>query len=195
MFALAGRLAILLVFLVAGVLLSGGCTEGKADKTSPAASQTPMSDLGPASPGANRQSLTSQELLWLDTVEQLLPTMNKAFDDFPTYINTPTALPAALRSLANDARGCSRELARLGAPSARLQSVGTLVRQGCREYDKAATCLEEAARLGTSTSSPQVQKREQLVTCGFAAAEVGRMPLAEAQMKVIEIRAGASASR
>jgi hypothetical protein len=193
-----GRIATLLLLLIAGALLSVGCTDGtkeKTDKASPATSRTPISDLTPTSTGIDRGALTRQELLWLDAAEQLLPKMNEAFDAVPAYINTPAALPAALRSLASQVRGCSRDLARLGSASARLRLVEALVRQGCREFDKGAKCLEEAARLGSSTSSPQARRREQLVACGYAAAEAGRKPLAEAQIKAYEVRAAATGSR
>jgi hypothetical protein len=95
------------------------------------ASLTSASDLTPASASAERGPLTGRELLWLQGVEQLLPKMNKVFVDSPTDMT-----PAGLRWLANQARGCSRELARLSSPSARLQSVEALVRQACQEYDK-----------------------------------------------------------
>ena len=189
MFALTGRIALL---LSVAALLSGGCTDGadeKTDQASPAVSRTPISDLTPIPTSAEWEPLTRPELQWLDAAEQLLPKVNKAFDDAPTYLNAPAALPAALGSLANQARACSREVVRLGSASARLQSVEALVRQGCREYDKAAKCFEEAARLGTSTSSPAAQRREQLLGCGFAAAEAGREPLAKAQIKCQEVRA------
>jgi hypothetical protein len=189
MVILSGRVTALFIFLVAGVLLSGGCTDEKkpTSEASPAVTLTPTSDLAPTSTGAGRGSLTGQELLWLQAVEQLLPQMNKAFDDVPDY-TTAAALPAALRSLAYRARGCSRELDRLGSsPSARLQPVEALARKGCREYDKAARCIDQAAHLGTSSGSSQSQLQQQ-ISCGMTAAEAGRQPLAEVQVKASEVR-------
>jgi hypothetical protein len=188
MFAVTGRLA-LLVPLIVVALLSGGCTGGTAeptDQASPAASQTPSSDRTPAPAGAERGPMTGQELLWLQAVVQLLPKMNRVFTDSPTDMT-----PAALRSLANEARGCRRELADIGSPSARLRPVEALVRQACQEYDKGAQCFEEAARIGTPDSSSEVRKLEQQINCGFAAAGAGGAPLAEAQVKAEEIKAAA----
>jgi hypothetical protein len=192
MFTVTGRFATLLIPLITGALLSGGCTGGtveSTDEASPAAGLAPTSDLTPTSASAERGPLTGEELLWLQGVEQLLPKMNKVFVDSPTDMT-----PAALRSLANQARGCSRELARLGPPSARLQPVEALVRQACQEYDKGAKCFESAARLGTPSSSSEVRKLEQQINCGFAAAESGGKPLAEAQIKAQEVRAAATGS-
>lgn len=189
MFAVTGRLATLLVPLVAVALLSGGCTGGTAESTdqaSPAASTTPTSDLTPTSTGAEHGPLTGEELLWLQAVEQLLPKMNKVFADSPTDMT-----PAALRSLANEVRGCSRELARLGSATARLQPVEALARQACQEYDKGAKCFEDAARLGTPSSSSEVRKLQQQIECGFAASGTGGMPLANAKVKSEEIKAAA----
>jgi hypothetical protein len=80
MFSVTGRFATLLLPLVAGVLLSGGCTGGAVESTdqgSPAATLTPTSGLTPTSSSAERGPLTGEELLWLQAVEQLLPKMNK----------------------------------------------------------------------------------------------------------------------
>ena len=192
MFTVTGRFATFLIPLISGVLLSGGCTGGtveSTDEASPAASLASTSDLTPTSTKPERGPLTGEELLWLQGVEQLLPKMNKVFVDSPTDMT-----PATLRSLANQARGCGRELARLGSPSSRLQPVEALVRQACQEYDKGAKCFESAARLGTPSSSSEVRKLEQQINCGFAAAEKGGGPLAEAQIKAEEVRAAATGS-
>jgi hypothetical protein len=133
--------------------------------------------------------MTGAELLWLQAVEQLLPKMNDVFTDSPTEMT-----PAALRSLAKEVRGCSRELARLGSASARLQPVEELVRQACQEYDKGAKCFEDAARLGIPSSSSEVRQLDQKINCGFAASGTGSKPLAEAQIKAQEIRSAATGS-
>ena len=131
--------------------------------------------------------MRGQELLWLQAVEQLLPKMNKVFNAAPTNLTS-----SALASLAHQVRGCNRELARIGSPSARLQPVYELVQQACREYDKGAKCFEDAARMGSPLpSSAVVQKFEQKVSCGFAASGPGGMPLAQAQIKASEIKATA----
>ena len=191
MFTLTGRLTTLLRALAAGALLCGGCTGGTVESTDEAApaAHPATSDLAPPSTSAEQGPLTGQELLWLQSVEQLLPKMNTVFVDSPSDMT-----PAALRSLANRARGCSREVVQLGSPSARLQQVDALVRQACEEYDKGAKCFEDAARLGTPSSSSEIRKLEQQISCGFAAAETGGKPLAEAQIKAHEVRAAATGS-
>lgn len=131
--------------------------------------------------------MTGQELLWLQAVEQLLPKMNRVFGAAPTNLTS-----SALASLAHQVRGCSRELARIGSPSARLQPVYELVQQACREYDKGAKCFEDAARMGSPLPSPAAgRKFEQKVNCGFAASGSGGLPLAQAQVKASEIKAAA----
>lgn len=150
---------------------------GTPTATAPAATTPAASVSGP---------MTGQELLWLQAVEQLLPKMNKVFDTAPTNLTS-----SALASLAHQVRGCSRELARIGSPGARLQPVYELVQRACREYDKGAKCFEDAAGMGIPSSSAAERKFEQKVNCGFAASGPGGMPLAQAQIKAAEIKATA----
>jgi len=49
---------------------------------------------------------------------------------------------------------CSRELARIGSPTERLQPVHALVAQACAQYDEGAQCLDTAA--GASDESGAV---------------------------------------
>jgi hypothetical protein len=195
MFTVTGRLATLLAPLVASALFCAGCASGGGGSTaesSPTATPTATPDrtATPTPTSAEREPLTGRELLWLQAVEQLPPKMEKVFTDSPTYLTS-----RALRSFANKLRGCSRELARLGSPSARLQPVEALVRKACREYDKGAKCFEDAARLGTPMSgSSEERKLEQKLQCGFAASGTGSEPLADAHNKAEEVRAAAAGS-
>lgn len=185
--------ATLIALVAASVLGVAACGSGGG---SVAPSHTARS--APGTPQATASAATTptapisrpmrgQELLWLQAVEQLLPKMNKVFNAAPTNLTS-----SALASLAHQVRGCSRELARIGSPSARLQPVYELVQQACREYDKGAKCFEDAARMGSPLpSSAAVQKFEQKVSCGFAASGPGGMPLAQAQIKASEIKATA----
>jgi hypothetical protein len=116
--------------------------------------------------------------------------MEKVFKNAPTY-----ATSRALRSLAYKLRGCSRELARLGPPTARLRPVEALVRKACQEYDKGAKCFEDAARISTPLAgSSEERKLEQKLQCGFAASGTGGEPLADAHNQAQEIRAAAAGS-
>ena len=111
--------------------------------------------------------------------------MNKVFSNAPTNLTS-----SALASLAHQVRGCSRELARIGAaPSARLQPVYDLVQQACQAYDKGAQCFADAARIGIPSSPAAERKFERKVDCGFAASGTGGEPLARAQIKASEIKA------
>ena len=142
--------ATLIALVAASVLGVAACGSGGG---SVAPSHTARS--APGTPQATASAATTptapisrpmrgQELLWLQAVEQLLPKMNKVFNAAPTNLTS-----SALASLAHQVRGCNRELARIGSPSARLQPVYELVQQACREYDKGAKCFEDAARMGS----------------------------------------------
>jgi hypothetical protein len=130
--------------------------------------------------------MIGEELLWIQAVEQLVPKMNNAFMSGPT-----TLTASALTSLANKVRGCSRELARIGSPSARLQPVYALVKQACREYDKGAKCFEDGARMGIPSSSAATRELRQKISCGYAASGKGGVPLAGAHTKALEIQTAA----
>jgi hypothetical protein len=130
--------------------------------------------------------MTGQELLWLQAVTQLLPKMNKVFNDSPTNLTS-----SALAGLAGQLRGCDRVAARIGSPSARLQPVYELLKQACRAYDKGAKCFEDAARIGIPVGSAGEKKFNQKINCGFAASGNGGKPLAQAQGKASEIEAAA----
>lgn len=186
------HIATLIAFAAASVLGVAACGGGGGpaapSHTAQSAPGTPTATAPAATTPAAVVSgpMTGQELLWLQAVEQLLPKMNKVFDAAPTNLTS-----SALASMAHQVRGCSRELARIGSPSARLQPVYELVHQACREYDKGAKCFEDAARMGIPSSSAAERKFEQKVNCGFAVSGTGGQPLAQAQIKASEIKATA----
>jgi hypothetical protein len=159
-------------------LLVVGCTN------TPAPPATTSAVTKTATPAASKP-LTGEELRWLQAVEQLLLKMNKVFTAGGPIILTASALT----SLANQVRGCSRELARIGSPSARLQPVHALIKQACLEYDKGAKCFEAGARLGIPSSSAATRELKQKIRCGYAASGKGGAPLAEAVNKAAEIKA------
>jgi hypothetical protein len=75
--------------------------------------------------------MTGEELVWREAISKLHREIDKVL------VNSPTNMTAAtLRRLANDLRGCGRELARLGVPSDRLQPVYTLAKRGCVQLGK-----------------------------------------------------------
>jgi hypothetical protein len=60
--------------------------------------------------------------------------------------------------------------------------------KACREYDEGAACYTRAARIGIPVTSIATREVEQNIDCGFASSEKGGRPLAEAQLKAIEIK-------
>jgi hypothetical protein len=105
-------------------------------------------------------------------------------------VNSPSNLTSAtMRATANDLRGCTRELARLGPPTARLQPVYKLAKSGCAQYDKAATCFATAAAIGIPVAGTAEERRfNQAVDCGFKTPEKGSLLLAQAEGKGFEIK-------
>lgn len=69
-------------------------------------------DLQIAAPSNSLSNgLTPAESAWLDKVEKLTATMEKAFEAIPTYLSA-----SALTTAATRLRGCNQELARIGLP-------------------------------------------------------------------------------
>jgi hypothetical protein len=119
---------------------------------------------------------------------------------------SPTATPmtaadlawvarAKLTHLGTAARGCSRELRRIGLPSPRLQPAYAIVTKACRTYDKAARCFARAASVsdasgGTFAGTPQARIQKRSIDCGFAAQgnASNRLGDAQSQAQLIESR-------
>jgi hypothetical protein len=125
--------------------------------------------------------LTDSELAWLNVPTKLRQTTTKVLTQGQSQVTR-----AMLEQWVSTLRSCSRELARLGAPSARLQPVYVLVKQACQQYDKGAACFAKAAPLINSTS--RVREVQQAMDCGSAAINKGSELLADAEVKGIEIR-------
>jgi hypothetical protein len=108
--------------------------------------------------------------------------MEKIFADIPTNLT-----PSVMAALGEQLRGCSSELARIGAPSARLQPVHALVEKACGEYDEGAQCFATAAGIGIPFAGTAAEREQTLaLECGFAASE-GIIPLADALNQGAEI--------
>jgi len=175
--------AIALVFRPATVLITlmltfaaAGCT---AQTDTPAAKPTPSTSTSAPSPASTEpESMTTAELAWLAALPKLTKQMDAAY-------RTPAHLSdTVLATTADKLRGCSRELARLGAPSVRLQPVYVLVKEACQAYDKGATCFATAASIGIpEVGSADSRKQSQAIECGFNSSGRGGVPLAEAYVK------------
>lgn len=170
------------------VLLTAGCAGTPAPaKTTPAATRPAVTTPAVTTPAATVSGpITGQELVWIHAVALLVPKMSNVFGSAPTNMTS-----SALSRLARQLRGCDREAARIGPPTARLQPVYDLLKQACQAYDRGAKCFADAARIATSAGPGDVTKLTQKINCGFAASGPGSLALAQAQEKASEIKAAA----
>jgi hypothetical protein len=128
------------------------------------------------------------ELVWLDAVEKLSTRMDEIMMNSPTNLT-----PTALASLGDQLRDCSRELARIGLPSTRLQPVHALVANACAEYDEGAECFATAAGIGIPIAGTAADREQtEALDCGFAASGNGLLPLLDALNKGAEMTRAAS---
>jgi hypothetical protein len=142
------RLAVLVLLAV----LVGGC----ADKatTSAAGTQATTTSTTVAPTTTTVPPMTAKELAWLKAIPKVRKKIDKSYQ---TIRNLTTS---GMLMLANSLRSCSRELARGGSPSGRLESVYVLVKKACKQYDKGAACFTTAARIGIPfAGSPEDRRR------------------------------------
>jgi hypothetical protein len=119
-----------------------------------------------------------------DRIRKLHTKTDEVLTDAPSNMT-----PSAMGTLATKMRGCSRDLARPGAPTQRLQPVHRLAKGGCAQYDKAARCFATAASIGIPIAGTSQERRlNQAIECGFAAPGKGSALLAEAEAKGFEIK-------
>lgn len=177
--------------VVIAALLAGGCSGQPnsrpaatgAAASSPVAS-APASGAGSAPAGAGEGPMTAEELLWLDGIS----TLHKKIDEVLTAAPAEMS-PENMRPLAERLRGCTRDLARLAAPTSRLQPVYELAKQGCAKYDDAAKCFDTAASIGIPVAgSANDRKLTESIKCGFAKPGDGSHLLAIAETKGTEIK-------
>jgi hypothetical protein len=129
-------------------------------------------DLQVAAPSNSLSNgLTPAESAWLDKVEKLTATMEKAFEAIPTYLSA-----SALTTAATRLRGCNQELARIGSPSYRLEPVHALAERACAKYEKGAQCFASAARIGIPRAGSAAERKlDSAIRCGFASSEASVM--------------------
>jgi hypothetical protein len=173
-----------LAVAVVGALLVAGCAGKAADSTAAAPSaSTASTTTTPAPTTTTIPPLTAEEDAWLDGFGKLREKAEKVVTDSPTNLTA-----AVMGRLAGQMRSCSRDLARLGAPTARLQPVYKLAKQGCAQSDKGAKCFATAAGIGdTITSFAKERKMTQSVECGIAAGARSVELLGRASVKGFEI--------
>ena len=129
--------------------------------------------------------MTAKELAWLKAISKLHKKLDKVWTDSPTNLTS-----AVMSALAKGLRGCSRELARLGAPTDRLQRVYKLAKKGCVQYDKGARCYATAASIigRVINNAAQERRLNQSIDCGLTTPMKGSGQLALAELKGIEIK-------
>jgi hypothetical protein len=174
----AARLAATAVLVV----LVSGCAGKTA--TSTAASQPSTTSTTVAPTTTTVPPLTAKELAWLKAIPKVSDRIDK------TMATTTDLTISGMLKLASALRSCSRQLARGGAPSDRLQPVYALVTKACAEYDKGAACFTTAARIGyTFAGSAEDRRQTKAIDCGFAAGAKATVILADAENKGEEIKA------
>jgi hypothetical protein len=172
------------------VLLVSGCADKTASTTttSPAVSK-PATTSAVAPTTTTVPPMTAGELAWLKAVTTLHKTIDKAFmETGPVYLTR-----AKMRSYANTLRSCSRELARIGSPSDRLQPVHVMVKQACQTFDKGAKCWDAAIRVSDASGGVSGTANERTfnraIQCGYETQGNGSNLLGNAEAKGEEIRA------
>jgi hypothetical protein len=167
-----------LLLAVAGVAAScssggaspGGTPEPNSGPRPAAVPAGPSAEPSPSPSSRRTPGTPAADLAWLRGVEDLGSRLDAA------VARTPGAMTRqALSSLAVQLRACTRDLVRLGVPSARLWPVRALVERACGEYERGADCFAAAAG---ARSASGVQSR---LACGFAATRRGAAAVAEAR--------------
>ena len=165
-------------------LLVVGCASQKAATTAASSPSTAASATTAAATTTTSASMTGAELVWLEAIGKLHTKIDKVLTDAPSNMTSST-----MGTLSAKLRGCSRELARLGPPTDRLQPVYKLAKQGCAQYDKAARCFATAASIGAPLAgTAQERTFNQALDCGFAVPGMGSALLADAEAKGFEIK-------
>jgi hypothetical protein len=175
----AARLAVLVLL----VMLAGGCADKGTTSTAGPQATTTSTTVAPTT--TTVPPMTAKELAWLEAIPKV---SNKIDKRFLAIRNLTTS---GLLMLASSFRSCSRELARGGSPSDRLEPAYALVKKACKQYDKGAACFTTAARIGIPfAGSPEDRRRDKALDCGFAARGKGTLLLADAENKGALIKAG-----
>lgn len=179
----ARRRALRITVVAVVASLACGCAGHKAPSTAASGRVTSS-----ASPTAT--PMTAAELAWVAAVTHLQKKIDKPFAP-----REMTLTRAKMTQLGTAARGCSRELGRIGFPGARLQPVYATVERACRTYDRAARCFARAARVsdaagGVFAGTPQARTQRRSISCGFAAQgnASNRLGDAESQAQLIDSR-------
>jgi hypothetical protein len=187
--AITSRRAAWLAVAVVGAALVAGC--GGGTTTSTAAPPPSASTLEPTT--TTIPPLTGEEVAWLNGLTKLKETLQKKKEKIGAAATTGLTRPLMVL-LGKTLGGCSRELARLGAPSDRLQPVYALATKACQQLGKAARCqatmasLSDASGGGPPLGSPQERSWMRAGDCANAAEQKGTELLEDADAKSTEIQ-------
>ena len=178
-----------LAVAVVCALLVVGCGGGQTATST--ATSTPSTST-PEPTTTTIPPLTAEEVAWLDGLTKLKETLQKKRDKIGAAATTGLTRPLMVL-LGKTLGGCSRELARLGTPSDRLQPVDALATKACQQLGKAARCQATMASLssasgGVRSGSPQERAWTRAGDCANAAEQKGTKLLEDADAKSTEIQ-------
>jgi len=171
---------------LAGPVLLTALVGGCGGETTTSTATSPATTASTTAPSI--VPMTAEELAWLKAITRV----HKKIDNVTQQSVTLTR--AKMVALGKAMGACSRELAKGGSPSDRLQPVYSLVKKACRTFDKGAKCWATAASVsmadgGVIVGTPEERTQRRAVDCGGAAAGNGSNLLNDAERKGDEIKA------
>jgi hypothetical protein len=172
-----GRPAVPLVPVLLALLVAGCAGESGGSGAGGQATTTTVAATTTTAP-----RMTAKELAWLKSVE----TLHKKIDKVFTKEGSVFLTHAKMTEYANTLRSCTRELARIGAPSDRLRPVYTIVKKACRTYDKGAKCWATAisvSDVGGGVTEPNLPASRRAVDCAHEAQGNGSNLLNDAELE------------
>jgi len=132
--------------------------------------------------------LTEAETAWLTAASKTAARVDKELGRHP---EAEEVTRSNLLALATVLRACSRDLARIGRPSQRLQPVYAAIQRACGHYDRAARCVETAASLIDAQAAPGSRadrKINEAMDCLSVGMTAGSTAMVDAKEKSIDIR-------
>jgi hypothetical protein len=181
------RSAVRMVAMVVLVALVGGCA-GQGDEST-TAGQSTSTTVAPTT--TTVAPMTAEELAWLKAVTRQRKKINKVFSATGAVYLTRAKMTQYMNAL----RSGSRELARFGSPSDRLQPVYVLVKKARRSYDKGASCWAKAisvSDLSGAVTEANLRTFDRSIACGHDTQGNGSNLLVDAEEKgkAISAKAG-----
>jgi hypothetical protein len=143
----------------------------------------PQATPSTVAPTTTVPRMTAEELGWLKAIPKVSRKIERSIEQVSNLTTS------AMLKLANAYRSCTRELARGGSPSDRLQPVYALVKKACKEFDKGAACFTSAASVGIPIAgTPAERTQTRGIDCGFAQQGKGAVIMVDAMNEGEEIK-------